>query len=146
MPKRWYHLLILLLLAGCCNPVSSPGPPKGNASSPKAVVSDAAEEILCVVEDERLPIKVRADAAAKLGTFKEAGVIDRLGNLLPGGYDLLTLEIVNALGKIGDERALPALERVKTEARKESIEVPGKINADLDWAIHQCRKEPGDGP
>jgi hypothetical protein len=101
-------------------------------------VSDDAEALLRIAEDKDRPLKERGDAAAELGRFKEGGVIERLSRLLPGGYDVLTLEVINALGEIGDPRALPALERVKSGGNQ-PVDIPGKINAVLEWAIRRCQ-------
>jgi hypothetical protein len=104
-----------------CQP--TPPPPK---------VSDEAEALLRIVENTRLQLKERGDAAAELWRYPEAGVIDRLGRLLPGDDDVVTLEILGALGKMGDPRALPALERVRGQ-------LDGKTNAALKWAIRKCQ-------
>jgi hypothetical protein len=96
-----------------------------------------AEALLRIVEDENLPLKQREDAAADLQRFKEAGVIDRLGKLLPRASDVLTFEIVNTLGAFADSRALPALERLQSQGGS----LHGKINTSLSWAIRECSRK-----
>lgn len=55
-------------------------------------------------------------------------------SLLPGDYDVFTLDAVYALGEIGDPRALPKLRAMGHET---GVEVPGKINGALHHAIAQ---------
>ena len=73
-------------------------------------VSPQARDLLEAVTDSELEVKVRANAAEKLGELRERATVGPLLMCLPGGGDLLTFEIVIALGKIGDYTAVKTLE------------------------------------
>src|SRR5438105_286316 len=109
----------------------------GNRSQPKKdppmieLPSDA-EGLLRLAENEQLRLRDRADAVERLGELKEGGeVVDRLIRLLPGRDDLLRGSIIEALGEIGDPRALPVLEKLECN--------DGKNNAALKHAVKQLQ-------
>lgn len=80
--------------------------------------SDATAHLLEVLDDRRFSRKMRADAAALLGNRKAKEAVDTLLRLLPGDENALTCAIMIALGEIGDQKALPILEKLSYEAEK----------------------------
>src|SRR5262249_18497030 len=101
-------------------------------------------KLLRIVKDTRLALRVRAAAARKLGQAKAGYAVRPLANelLTSASGDVLTLNIVSALGSIGDRRALPALRYTND---RNDIRLPGKIYAALHWAIRECEKKAPQG-
>ena len=144
----WCRLTALTCLAwtlvSCEKNVSPPNPEE--QSAPTATIerpapSSAASKWLTIAEDETNDIQDRITAVYELRKLKEPATAERLIKLLPGNYGAFTLEIVAALGKLKDPRALPALKSLYNE---ENIMVPGKIRAELKYAIRACGGDPKD--
>ena len=95
-------------------------------------------ELLSVAEDEKLPTRTRANAVAELGHLKNRSLASRLGKLLPGDGDLLTYEIVIALGEIGGPDALASLQGMQYGPSYHNVN--GKINAALQDSIARCKE------
>jgi hypothetical protein len=95
-------------------------------------------DLLSEAENEQLPIKTRAEAVAELGHSHDRSVVPRLAKLLPGDSDVLTYEIVIALGEIGGTDALRSLESMKTQ--RVYHELNGKIVAALEDSIKKCKE------
>jgi len=117
--------------AGCHDRVNLGEGGTGTVSTP--------DQLLATAENPALPIKVRAEAVSRLGDLKDRGAADRLIPLLPGQGDLLTLEVVVALGKMGGPKSLAALENLRDN---DSIHLDGKIAAILTDSIERCKKNP----
>ncbi len=116
------------------NPV--PEAAKGQKKIPKE-----AEDLLAVAEKKTNDLKTRADAAAKLGRFKEPAVVDRLLKLLPDSEGVLLFAVVNSLGEIGNPKAVPDLEKLLNSNR----DLSGKTRAAVKIAIEECKKNKKNG-
>src|SRR5262245_34915793 len=105
-------MLVLLTLIGCS---SKPAPSVYTlpAERPKETgtvrATDTADHLLEIVKDDRIRLRDRAEAAYLLGKRRSNTVMETFIAMLPGEDNALTLEIIVALGRIGDPRALPVL-------------------------------------
>jgi HEAT repeat protein len=103
----------------------------GEGVALRAQISDF-DRLLDQVENAQLDMKTRAEAARQLGRLKDPEAVPRLVQLLPGGEDLLTLEILHALGEIRDPTVVPLLQRLSY--------CSGKLNTACDEAIANCKE------
>jgi hypothetical protein len=99
--------------------------------------SQRANELLRIIEHSSLGLHERAEAAHEIGDLNEPAVVDRLVRLLPGSDDILTLQIIVAVGKLGTENAVPALEKVIQE---DDIIYHSIIRRAARRAIDSCRQ------
>src|SRR6516225_3389010 len=129
-------------LTGRLDGASDPPGAAADARTDEEPVSAEAERLLRVVEDPRMRLNERGQAAVAVGKLKEAGAIPRLARLLPRDYTVLGYDIVIALGDLGDSRALPALLRYRETADRDGDDIPGKINAALDGALEKLKGRP----
>ena len=93
--------------------------------------------LLELLEDTSAPASDRAAAAYELGKLGNKAVVKRMANLLPGDWDVVTLEIVIAFGKIGSRKALPVLIEMRDTKR---LWMPGRMKAAIEWAIGRIQK------
>jgi hypothetical protein len=109
----------------------------GPESAGVSGLSEEADLLLRVVENEALAAERRIRAAEQLEELNEPGVRFRLVRALPRKDSALLGEIITILGTIGEPGSLPALERLDAD---EAVRLSGKTRAQLSWAIEQCRK------
>jgi hypothetical protein len=103
--------------------------------------SQEAIDILRQVENRQLPVDRRASLVRQLVELNESGTSDRLIALLPGEWDALTVEVVQALGRLRASQALPTLrEMAQTDRRHPSGAVPAAIHKAIE-AIEGLRCE-----
>jgi HEAT repeat protein len=97
----------------------------------------AVEALFKVAEDPRLDYQTRAEAVRQIGLQWNREAVPRLIRLLPSPYDVVTREVILALGEIGDPRALPALRQVVADAEKNKIDFPPGFWPALEQAHDQ---------
>jgi HEAT repeat protein len=83
------------------------------------------------LENERLTLERRIDAAEQLGEYGAVVVLPRMLKLLPGKYDKLTVAIVKAVGEIGDPAAVPVLQQIYAKA-------PPGMRTHIETALQKC--------
>ena len=132
------RFLLCLLICGFALLLSGSAPARCDDKKPKPL-SNEAKLLLDQAENTKLESKVRIEAVRKLADLVDAAAADRLIALLPGEYDAFTLNVVGALGRIKDSKAVPALKAIYNE---QTVEVPGKIRAAISWAITECGGDP----
>lgn len=134
--RWWFSALSFLVFfsLGC----SGAAPAPRRAADPP--LSPEAERLLNIIENEDLDIRKRTTGVYQLRQLRERGIIDRLGSLLPREPDALANEIVIALGETEDRRSIPYIERMYERFRVPGSEIPGKLNANMSWAIKNCSK------
>lgn len=124
MRCRLSCLLLPFALFGC-------GPRSPDSSPVTVQLSPEAAQLFDIAGDEEQPYGEREKAVTDLKKLGRDGV-PALIRLLPGRYDVITFDAVNALGEIGDPTALPKLREMQHETK---VVVPGKINAAIHHAI-----------
>jgi hypothetical protein len=142
--RRFVGLSTLAAFAGCGpaptdHPAVAPAivtlPPAPTEVSPAPApteVSPEAARLLEIVHDTGRPIEERRAAVESLGRLGGVGAVAALLSLLPGEYDVFTLDAVYALGEVGDPRALPTLRAMWHETK---VEYSGKMGTALHTAI-----------
>jgi HEAT repeat protein len=139
---RWLCLPVLVcLLASLTSCGGDVMPPPADELTPPP--SPEAAKWLAIAEDEGKDIHERIAAVVQLQKLKEEATADRLIKLLPGDYDALTLETIEALAAIRSPRALPAFKKMYHD---KTILLPGKLNSALAHAIRACGGGDPDAP
>jgi HEAT repeat protein len=110
------------------------------ADSGQVLVSTEAAALLRIAEDPARDRAARARAVERVGEMREKAAVARLTKLLPGGYDIVTLAVVGALGKIGDRRTIRALEGIHRAAAADHIVIPGQIEAEIQNSIRELQR------
>ncbi len=96
--------------------------------------SPSTASLLEIAEDKSRNADDRAAALNELKGRRDVP-IERVAALLDSDSDLVVLSAVGVLGKLGDPKALPALE--KLDQRRPDL--PGVIGGSLWKAIESCK-------
>ena len=126
-------VLVFVTVIGCGNTSKEHGITQRPVLAPGPKPSPEAERLLGIAEDRQASYSERVEALRTLSDLKDRGTVNRLAVMLPGEYDVVTLEVIHALSTIGDPRALPVLRYLRDN--HDHIGVPGKINTALHHAI-----------
>lgn len=131
----WIAIPMVILFAQCQEL-------KAQETLPRA--ENRMNELLQELEDVHLDPRKRVEAAAKLGEMGKfilrdgKDTVPHMLALLPGDWDGLTREIVVSLGKIGDQRAVPVLKRMKDPV---GVDVHSKIRLAVEWSLHKLEEK-----
>lgn len=98
--------------------------------------------MLEIAEDRIRSIQERSWAITTIGKNGDKGAVDRLLHFVPGDSDLLTLETIRALERIGDPVALPKLRSVCDHSEINH----GKLNTALLGTIESLEQRAKSGP
>jgi hypothetical protein len=101
-------------------------------------VSEVANWCLHIAEKRDIDSETRVAALCRIAELGERGTVPRLLKMLPGDYDVVTLEVINTLSSLKDPRAGPVLESILSGSEGHGIEVPGKIRAAAWIAFRAC--------
>jgi HEAT repeat protein len=147
---RWcFGLGLAGLIVGVCIGVTRPAAPvvgarTGDTEGPCPAdgrqqgesLSQESVRLLALAKNERLGLKDRAYAVTKLGELREKAALRPLVQLLwDGGSDVPTFEIVIALGRLEDARAIPHLKRLRDDP---NAQLGGQMYAQIYHAILNC--------
>ena len=112
-------------------PALSPMEPAPMSDSPSTA------RLLEVAEDKSRDVNDRIAALIELKGRRDVP-IERVVALLDSDKDLVVLAAVGVLSKLGDPKALPALEK-KLEQEQQSRDICGVIRGSLWKAIESCK-------
>jgi HEAT repeat protein len=101
-------------------------------------ISEVANWCLAIAERRDIETETRVAAVCRIAELGERGTVPRLLRMLPGDYDVITFEVINALGSLKDPRASPVLDRMLSSSKRIGVEVPGKIRAAAREALSEC--------
>lgn len=132
------YLAILL----ACTPISANEHPSQAVITRPPSLSARTLALLSLARDRRIDSPRRADAVVEIRQRGEVAAVPALLAMLPGDHGRLTMELILALGELGDRRALPALEGLDAAAKKAGIDLPGKIRLCQQIAFQRLRCVP----
>ena len=101
-------------------------------------ISEVANWCLHIAEKRDIETGTRVAAVCRIAELGERGTVPRLLRMLPGDYDAITFEVINALGSLKDPRAAPVLDRMLSNRERNGFIVPGKIRAAAAMALTEC--------
>src|SRR4051812_23979482 len=127
---RWVLLTFLALFALVIAGLTVVLWPRFQSQQP--VITPEARKLLDIAQDKQQLYDERRHAVAALKSLGSDGV-EALLQLVPGECDLVTLNVIDALGEIGDPRALSKLRECGSDGS--GVIMPGKLNGALERAI-----------
>jgi HEAT repeat protein len=105
--------------------------PKGKIKDRTEIIK-MAQKLTAIVEDSKLTVKARTEAARELGQLGDKRSAENLVNVLPNADEELFYEIAVALGKLKNVDVFPRLETIQKKSGKRSEKSLSALGKTMD--------------